>query len=416
MISRTSRLITPLLYLMMLAYAFSITMLAPLMPLLIREYRTGLAGGGLVVTLQSIGGILTVLAGGMLIDRLSKYLLTALSFLLYGITLLLLGIPIGYTALLGVFFFLGAGTRMLDILLNALISDLNPERRGVSLNLLHSCFGIGALLGPLYSRFLLDAGVDWRGTFLILGIVCMGVLLLAIPLFSGRGAGGRTDGRGGASHGPGAAGRAGAASAGGILPAAAPAVIRDPRAWALALSMMFYSGHQAGVTTWLPMYAETTLGIAPVAASVSLSLFWFGIVAGRFAGAPLSLRYSPMLLVGLGSLLGGITLGAGFLAGSPAVFFLSVGLTGFFTGAIVPLLIAAGCSWFPDRSGTVTALIMLSSSVARMIFPWGMGAAAELAGFGAAMAVSAVVLAGPFLLSLTLRKSELREPGTVPGS
>src|SRR5690606_34871947 len=139
------QLLTPGLYMLMLAMAISITMIGPLMPELVAQYGLRLSEGGLFMTFQSIGGIFAIAIGGMLADRMSKTHLLAGSFLLYAVSLFLVATAPTYYLLLVIFFVLGASTRLVDTVNNALVADLHTQNQDAALSLLHTFFAVGAL-------------------------------------------------------------------------------------------------------------------------------------------------------------------------------------------------------------------------------------------------------------------------------
>ena len=179
---RSRALLTGYVYLLMFVYAFSMTMIGPLMPDLVGHYRISLASGGLLVTFMSAGGVAAMLLGGALSDRASKARLIALCFLAYGLVLLLAGRGPRLGLLYVLFFALGASTRYMDVLANALVADVHADHKERALSLLHAIFGIGALVGPLYARLLADSTGSWTNAYTLLGAVGLAVLALGFPL------------------------------------------------------------------------------------------------------------------------------------------------------------------------------------------------------------------------------------------
>lgn len=355
------RLLTGYLYLLMFAYACSVTMLGPLMPRLISDFTLRLSEGGFIVSAQSIGGILSIIAGGVIADRVRKGRLIGYMFFIYSAALLIVGFISTYLVLLVVFFFLGASTRLLDAVLNAHVADIHPEKKGVHLNLLHTFFGVGALLGPLYATYLLHRLDDWHQAFLILGAVCLVIFAIYVPVHR------KTD---------------------RDLPQrSVPAkgsyinLLKSRDMWLLSLIMFMYAGHQTGLIIWLPMYMETHLSTGPWLAGSSLSVLWIGIIISRILASRLSERFTPVQLILWGNFIGFVLLLAGFLIGRPILLLASVGVTGVVTGAVIPLLIAASCDRFPQNTGTASSLIFLNGNIARMLFPWLIGLVAELFSF-----------------------------------
>src|SRR5690554_3274693 len=84
--------LTGYLFLLNAVYAISTTMMGPLMPRIIDQYGITLSQGGLFVSAKSIGGILAIVIGIFVSDRLSKSRLLSLAFLAFGLGLFLVGL------------------------------------------------------------------------------------------------------------------------------------------------------------------------------------------------------------------------------------------------------------------------------------------------------------------------------------
>lgn len=384
--------LTGYLFVVMIVYALSVTMIGPLMGALIGEYALSLSGGGLLLTFQSVGGIAAVVVGGAVADRVRKGTLIWLCMFVYSAALMIVGGGPSYPVLLAAFAFIGASTRLLDAVANAFIADLHPAERGKYLNLLHIFFGVGAFLGPLYVRSVLAGGGAWNGTFFLLGIACAVITVLYLPV-------------------AGLAGRHSRPAAGGLEPAdhsEHPDVperenrnahrdrlhhpVLSGRMWLLAAVMLMYVGHQVGITTWLPLYLERELGAGAFLGSLALSLFWIGIILGRAAVLPMAGRYRPLELIAGGGLVAAVVLTAAVFLKNPVLLTAVCGVVGFLTGIVIPLLIETGTGWFPSFTGAASSIIFLSGTVSRMTFPVLIGAVAESSGFTAGLSITAFTL------------------------
>lgn len=381
-IEKPDMILTWTLYLLMFAYALSVTMIAPLMPILVQQYKLKLSQGGLIMTFQSIGGILAIALGGILADLMKKSRLISIAFIIYGFSLILIAFSPSYAVLLGLFFILGASTRMLDAVINAYISDLHPSRRGLYLALLHTIFGVGAFFGPLFSAVLINSGLKWNQAFLILGIVCIVILLLYSIVIKNT------------SYKEG--------SRSNTKPKNFISLIANPKVLILCFIMFMYTGHQSGISTWLPMYMEKQLETGSFLSSLGLSAFWVGIILGRFICSFLSGKFDAKYIILLGSLLGGAILISGIALNIPYVLIVASGVTGFLTGAIIPLLVMIACNWHPQNSGTVSSMIFFYGNLALMVFPWLIGVIAENISFQLGMLVTGLTLLIIVLLALLL--------------
>lgn len=370
----------------MMIYGFSVTMIGPLMPSLIGEYTLKLAGGGLVETFRNVGGVIAALAGGAVSDKLPKTRLVAVCFAGYGLSLVLIGLAPAYVLLLLLFFLLGGTTRLVDSISNALTADLYAEAPGPALNLMHTIFAVGALSGPIFSRFMLVGSGQWQIAYSVLAGICFGVLLFFLTVEARVRRRSALPARAEAS-GP---------SVGGVRGEGTLRLLRYPRMWLLSGIMFCYAGHQSGASVWLPTFMEQAVGSSSTVAAASVSFLWIGILTGRFAAISLTRRLEPRIMLSVGTLAAGLLLGIAFAAGTSAAIGVASLLAGFLTGAVVPLLIQVACGWVPQYSGSASALVFFNSSLSRTFFPWVIGLIAQSVSFQAGMTLvwAPLLLAG----------------------
>ena len=387
--------LTIYLYLLMSAYALSVTMIGPLMPILIQQYRLKMSYGGLILTFQSIGGILAIALGGILADLVKKYTLIRIAFITYSLSLFTISVLPSYAVLLGLFFILGASTKMLDSVTNAYISDLHPDRRGLFIALLHTFFGVGAFAGPIFSTSLIGSNIKWNRVFFILGITC--VLIISSNFFF----------KDPSINGNGKANRK-------VVPKDYLNLISSPRMLILCLIMFMYSSHQSGVSTWLPMYFQKHLGTGVALSGYAVSSFWIGIILGRLTCSILSARLNNKYIVLFGSLLGGIALILGIVSNEPYILAIAAGLAGYLTGAVIPLVVLIACGWYPKNSGTATSMLFFYSTVAWMVIPWFIGVIAEAVSFEFGMLITGVTLLVIVVLAMMIPAASANNPVRKP--
>lgn len=376
-----NKFLTYYLYLLIIAYAISVTMIGPVMPVLIEQYNLKFSQGGLISTFQSLGNVLSILLGGFLADFIKKSKLVCIAFFVYIISLLFISIELSFFILLIMFFILGASTKMIDMIINAFISDLHPERRTFYLGLLHAAYGIGALIGPLYSRTILNSSSIWNQAFRLLGVICLAILIGFIIILT------RTKNQEKANA--------------RVKGKEYFKVFSDARVIILCFTVLLYFGHQYGITVWMPMYSEKIQRFGDFFNNYILSFFWVGIIIGRLTCSSLSSRFGTRRLMIFGSLLGGILLSSALLADNPIILVISLIIAGALTGGTAPLVISLICSWYPQNSGAVTSANFLSISIGSMVFPWLIGLTAEVFSFKLGMLLTGItLLLMPLLLLL----------------
>ncbi|MFP4016649.1 MAG: MFS transporter [Halanaerobiales bacterium] len=371
-------------YFLMFSFAISATMLSPMMPEIISYFNLKLSQGGLILTLQSIGGVLVVVMAGVIADRVSKSRLMVLGFLLYIICLYLISIIPFFSLLLSLSFIFGIGSRLVDTLSNAYISDLYPEKKGRYLNILHSVFGIGALIGPLYTRFLLDNGYSWRHVFRFLGYASLPILVLFYLTQRGKPVIKHSkESSGEHEH---------------VLE-----LLKNKQIWILSIVMFFYVGHQAGVMLWTPMYIETYLRGSAVIASLSISIYWVGMIISRMTFSYFTRNHKNSVMIRWTSIIAGILLLLGLLSKQSWVVIAFLAVSGLLTGAFIPLLIDIASSKYPHNTGSATSVLYLSLNTSVMLYPWLIGLISESISFQWGMIFATVSLIIVYFFSYSLK-------------
>jgi predicted MFS family arabinose efflux permease len=161
-------------------------MLDPLLPMLAREFGTGLGAVAPLIGVFALSYGLAQLAIGPLGDRLGKMRVVALSLALYAATLLAASLAGELSTLLAIRMLAGLSAAAVVPLLLAHIGDSVPygERQAVIGRFLTGMVAAQMLAGPL-SGIVADLA-GWRVSFLGLGVMATAVTLFFV-LRQGRG-------------------------------------------------------------------------------------------------------------------------------------------------------------------------------------------------------------------------------------
>jgi MFS transporter, FHS family, glucose/mannose:H+ symporter len=366
-------------------------LLGPVLPDLMRDFamREGLAG--VMLSIGSLGFTLGPLVVGRLVDRSGVRLAFLLGFVIELVALVLFGFVSAFVLAVVGNFILRFGASFVETAVNVLPVTLQKatgggdqdEGRNASLmNLMHTFFGVGALLIPVIAGAIVQATGTWRGAFYF-GAAVTALMLAAAWVSVPR------------PDGP----RPGALSAEGPAPAAAPAgapgladTLRHPLVLAGAFALFVYVGAEAGTSAWVVLYLRQKFALSPVASGTGLTLFWVGITAGRSVNSLLASRVSVRTLV-----LGAAVLGAAFAASlavapTPALALVLLALFGFAISGTFPNVMVSVNSLFPDRVGRTTAVLTLAAAAGAMSLHPVIGGLAQVFGISAVVAVPPVLL------------------------
>ena len=323
---------------------------------------------GLIMTVQSIGGIIMTIVLGLFGERMNKLHGVAIGMGLMGIASLLVGIlpycfasGSGYGLLLAFSLLAGLGSLMVDLLLNGLIADVYPDRKNVFLPYAHAFYGIGAMLAPLYVTLLTapEKPASFALPYLFLGVLA--ILLCAGQFLNARSVTPLSPYKDLTKH---------------KKTYGNPAeVFADGRAWLFLGAGFLYLCFQTGISAWLPQYCMNRLNFTYDSSATICTFYFLGALIMRLVSPTIykriSVRNFYILTISLSAVL---FLAFLLLPCPPVVVKILIFVLGLLQGASVPALVIMCSDTFPDRSASASSIIELSVSFAALIAPSVMGA------------------------------------------
>ena len=251
-------------------------------------------------------------------------------------------------------------------------------------------FALGMMITPLVLGLAVDLGATWRwiivaegGISLLLALVVAGLPLLDIP--------GRQNIR--LSHLK-------------LVSASNPGLLLGM----MGASFM-YGGAETILNVWLPKFQLDTFGSSDTWASLSITLFWVGLVAGRLALRPLTRRYAPSrILLACACTLGVMAIAVALAPTRSVSLLLSVG-AGLGASASFGIIGSYAGRFLEWQSGVASSVFVLAAGVGSMVFPYLIGPIASAGGFRLALAMTAVpaVAYAAFSLLIHARSGEKRQ-------
>ena len=137
------------LYLFYVAYGLTVTLITPLVAEMTIDFGLSDTQAGLINSFTYIGGVIAIVALIFLTRRLKKGWIFIVASALFVVMMYVMGTATEYMQLLAFMLLLGIGSKVLDTIANALISDRYPEGTAKFTNLLHMSFSIGAFAAPI---------------------------------------------------------------------------------------------------------------------------------------------------------------------------------------------------------------------------------------------------------------------------
>jgi len=302
-------------------FGTSMTIVGAALPKILGDFHWSYAAAGAVIASSAAAYFLGSLFSGALLKKMGpKFTIIAgLSGCALGLAFFAASPSFMVNFLLN--FLIGAGQGIIEPTVNWSALRMDKDGSGRSMNLMHGAFAIGAVAGPLILGLILVTGLAWTLLFRIIALFfAVLIVALAFTRFEGLG---KPDSSS-ESH------RAGKLS------------IRGPAFYLGFLALLVYVGAELGISNWIAEYFVRIFSARPAVASLTVSLFWIGLLAGRF-GVPLlykGTRQEPVLV--FSSLL--------LVAATVALNALGYSAEGLAAGSLIPLafvltfLAGLGCS------------------------------------------------------------------------
>ena len=368
-------------------YGTSMTVIGATLPKILANFHWDYLIAGVVLGAGAVAYFLSTFAAGYLVKHWGPKptLLLALALIVAGLAFFATTPDPAINTLLSALIGLGQGG--LEVGVNATILHMDARNTGRPMNLLHGAFAIGAIVGPLAVGLLLQGGVDWAAVYR--GMAVVFVLLAALMAFV-------------------------------ALPSVQPAAAEhgaeperlsaSPAYWLSFFALFLYVGVELGLSNWIAEYFVAVFAYSPDASAMLVSLFWMGVLAGRF-GVPLLYRGSRADIALIGSsALAAASIVLLMLLGyaEPSAIVVEAGMALLFLAGLgcsiyYPTVMTLLGARFPQAQSQAIGFAATGGGVGSFVFPflmssiaqnWGIRAGfATYAVFAVAMTVAAVWLA-----------------------
>ena len=238
---------------------------------------------GFIITVQSIGGIITAIWLSLFGERYNKIYVISLCLALMAAGSILTGVipaffPAGGYMLLLVFVLIaGIGYTGIDVMMNGVITETYPERKSTILPVAHAFYSTGAMVAPLFVTLTVNAvkAETFSTPFLLVGI--LSAVVFAAYLVTGR----------------------------KIMPSTPYAdmkafkiranenpaeIFRTLRAWLILFACLLYFSFMYGLSVWMPTFFQQERGMGHQLSGLMSTILFFGellmgFVSPLFSGA-----------------------------------------------------------------------------------------------------------------------------------
>jgi len=381
-------------------YAVYVNSFGPNASLMMEYFDITESKHGFIITVQSVGGILTAVWLSLFGEKYNKIYIISLCLALMAAGSILTGIlpaflPYngGYILLLVFVLASGIGYTGIDVMMNGVITETYPENKSTILPVAHAFYSTGAMIAPVFVALATDEAIPETFSVPFLLVGAMSAVVCAAYLVTGRRIIPSTP----------------YADMGTLRAREAenPAeVFRDLKAWLILGACLLYFSFMYGLSVWMPAFFRQERGLSHQLSGIMSTVFFLGALLMRFASPLFFKRMSIERFYAVSGILSALCMSAAFTVGpsmAPLIFFL-VFAGGFLQGAHTVALVMISCSEFPGRTASASAITVLAFNLAAMVTPLVIGFLAERTGFLFPMYILALCMAGSVLVILAERR------------
>jgi len=367
-------------------YGTSMTIIGATLPKILANFHWNYLTAGIVIGAGAVAYFVSTYLAGWLVKRWGPKptIELALSLIVAGLAFFATTPDPAINTLLSVLIGLGQGG--VEVGVNSTILRMDAGNSGRPMNLLHGAFAVGAIVGPLAISLLMQSGLDWAAVYR--GMAVIFVLLAALMAFA-------------------------------VLPPVQPqAAERDetrerssanPAYWLSFFALFLYVGVELGISNWVAEYFVVAFAYPADASAMLVSLFWLGVLAGRFGIPALYNGSRPeAVLVALSTLATAsiaLLMLLGYAApsairadiGRSSLFLAGLGCSIYYPGVMTLL---GKC--FPQAQSQAIGFAATGGGIGSFLFPFLMSSIAQDWGIRAGFATYGVFAAGMTLVSVWL--------------
>ncbi|GIH15217.1 MFS transporter [Rugosimonospora africana] len=311
---------------------------------------------GTAVTAASAAGVVTLIAGGYLADRLGRRPVLFTGFASTATAFVWLARVHSLSGLIAAIALYGLSVSFIDLGANAVGSDYERVHGVRAMTGLHTGFSLGAAVGAMGTGVALWSGVGFRTVYVglatVLAAAAMNAVVAPLPP--------RTTvavSRAQRRQGP--------------FPLRIPAVV-----FAVALVAVTFFGDGA-LESFLAVYLRTTLGSTVLLTGVGIASYHLASVIGRVLASRVLGRWRERVTVMAGGLLAAGGVAVAVSAASPGIAIAGLLLVGFAVAPIVPSALSLAGRSAPDRSAQAVATTTAAGYSAFVISPILVGTVAD---------------------------------------
>ncbi len=365
--------LTWLAYSLLAFYSYFLNVLGPITPFLKDELALSYTVGSLHFTAFALGILLIGLGGHLVIQPLGRWRSLWIGAIGMSVSAVLLVIGQTPVITIGAAFCMGLIGSLILAIVPAALSEQHGERRAIALSEANVIASGVSTAAPLLVGWFAQAIGSWRWSLVLIALT---PFVLYIVL------------------------------AKGLAPSTTAAPADPPRLkqplpglfWIYWVAIVLAVSVEFCMISWSADYLEKVLGLIKAEAAQAVSLFFAGMILGRFAGSRLVRRFSTARLLVAALALAAIGFLIFWRANSPIMGMTGLFLTGLGVASLYPLILALAIGASNNNPIQASARATLASGAAILTLPLILGRLADAIGIGPAYGVVIVLLLSVFVI------------------
>lgn len=382
---------------LMLCYSLSISLVGQMFDSIKGGYGLSLPQGGLLLSAQSVGGLLAV-ACILFIGVLNKTRLLIACGLMLSLLLMLMGVALPMAPLFVIFGLLGFSGGAVNTLANSVMADTAPQRAERYINFMHMLFSFGSVAAPVLSQAIFQS-VGLLGVFLIFGGFALCWAVFSTYAFSGSMTA-RWITRS-VSYQP---------MFGEVL-----SVLKIPGMGLMFVISILITSWQLSAVYYISSLFTGITG-NPMKGALALSLLFLGMMVSRLIYSRFADRFSKGLVLLLTNALALASWAAVFIVPDITVKYIFIVLTTLACGNNFPVTYSAACRLAPSNTALASGIVNVGYYIALFVFIPIISTLGETIGLGSALMLSGVALLLLLPTAYLLHRRMSIPLATAPGS
>ena len=359
-------------------YGIIAAMFGTIIPAWGKQFALTNSQAGFIFTAYAVGLTIASISVGPLIDSKGKKVGLLLGLSLVAAALYGLANASSYEMTLAFAVLLGLGGGIIVTGANALVSDINPAKRGSVMNGLNLFFGLGGMVTPLLASDLLGGDP----VKVLYFAAALATITLAVHFMTKM---------------PAPTGER------GFKTGEMGSLLSQPVLYLLAAFLFLYVACEVGVWNWLAKHLIAQ-GLPEATALRILSFgFALGILLGRVAVAPVLIKVPAATVTLASSVLMAITTYAMLQTNDPTSAGIAVFLAGLAMAPVFPTTLAMVGGAFPNRTATAMGIVITSGWIGLLVSSPIIGSVAGSSGLRTALLILPVFSVLMIVVNLMLR-------------